>query len=151
MEGNARGLEPVDSAPPSHLPLAARLVPYAHFEIDFIGRIHGHSGSNQVRRKKTRKTFEQATAAIERSTSRCKSFGRFDGPRTNGRKEAGDVGGLERKLGEQLRSDAPRFTMRMPVLVLLMRTHSQVVYKGSLMVQDGFAKCPACPKAALSE
>jgi hypothetical protein len=48
MEGNARGLEPVDSTPPSHLPLAVRLVPDLRFEIDFIGRIYGHSGSNQA-------------------------------------------------------------------------------------------------------
>lgn len=30
--------------------------PYLRFEIDFIGRIHGYSGSSQARRKKTRKT-----------------------------------------------------------------------------------------------
>src|SRR5260370_14982755 len=57
-------------------------------EIDFIGRIHGHSGSNQARREKTRKAIRQATAPIERGTSGCKSSGRFDQPRNQASKEA---------------------------------------------------------------
>src|SRR6266852_9600672 len=76
---------------PSHLPLAARLVPQLRFEIDFIGRIHGHSGSNQARREKTRKAVTQDTAPIERSTSRCKGVGRFNEARTKERKEARPV------------------------------------------------------------
>src|ERR1700686_830375 len=54
-------------------------------------RIHGHSGSNQARREKARKAVRQATAPIERNTSGCKSFGRFDEPRTKGREEACSV------------------------------------------------------------
>ena len=57
-------------------------------EIDFIGGIHGHSGSNQARRKETRNAVRQDTAPVESSPSGCKSSGRFDEPRTNTRKEA---------------------------------------------------------------
>src|SRR6266852_4843183 len=60
-------------------------------DIDFIRRIHGHFGRNQARREKTRKTVEQATAPIERRTSRCKSLGRFNEQRNSRRKEARPV------------------------------------------------------------
>src|SRR6266851_5526375 len=76
---------------PSHLPLAARLVPQLRFEIDFIGRIHGHSGSNQARREKTRKAVTQDTATIERSTSGCKGVGGLNEARTKECKEARPV------------------------------------------------------------
>src|SRR5258708_25140203 len=69
---------------------AARLV-LPPVEIDFIWRIHGHSGSNQARRKKIREAVRQGPAAIEWSPSRCKSFGRFNEARTNDRKEARPV------------------------------------------------------------
>src|SRR6266849_3836847 len=93
---------------PSHLPLAARLVPQLRFEIDFIGRIHGHSGSNQARREKTRKAARQVTAPIERNTCGCKGVGRFNEARTNARKDARpvrrreseDCEGGEKALGE---------------------------------------------------
>src|SRR6266850_5123264 len=58
-------------------------------------RIHEDSGSNQARREKARKAVRQGTAPIEWNTSGSKSFGRFDQPRTRGRKEVGDVCGCE--------------------------------------------------------
>jgi hypothetical protein len=57
-------------------------------EINFNGRIHGHSGSNQARRAKTRKAARQGTASIEWRSSGWESFGRFNEQGTQSGKEA---------------------------------------------------------------
>ena len=46
---------------PSHVPLGAWLVCRLRFELGFIGRIYGHSGSHQARRKKTGKALGDST------------------------------------------------------------------------------------------
>src|SRR5580693_3911676 len=77
-------------------------------EIDFTRRIHGHSCSDQARRKKTRKAVRQTESPSKRCTSGCKSIGRLCGARSCRREEArvvgcgksGDCDGGEEAVGE---------------------------------------------------
>jgi hypothetical protein len=77
-------------------------------EIDFNGRVHAHSGSNQARGEKAGKAARKVTAPIGWSSGRCKSVGPRSGERSSRREEAlfvgcwssGDFKGNEEALGE---------------------------------------------------